>query len=286
MVLENRHFPARLIWNVGIIEFPFDFGQVIDVRVLALEFAELGDDHVSPCGLVGLPLGNFKSEFSNQVSHCEKDNWRWFFKAMFTGLVESLGSIVLLQMQPPGALIGIESGVVAEDVKIGDSISVNGCCLTVVESFRSILFFEAVEETLSKTNLGERQIGNYVNLERSLKIGDRLGGHYVSGHIDGLATVDAIEPGEKWATYWFRIEPQMSKFLAPKASIAIDGVSLTLVDVELERFSVALIPHTLGVTTLGNLHPEDTVNIETDILAKYVARQIEFEKNFNKELNA
>lgn len=194
---------------------------------------------------------------------------------MFTGLVETLGSVAQLEVQGPGVRLQIDAGGIVADAAIGDSIAINGCCLTVVARDGTLLSFEAGSETLSRTNLGRLQVGSSVNLERSLKVGDRLGGHYVSGHIDGLGTLDARQQEGEWAFLWFRVPSQLTRQMASKGSVAVDGVSLTLVEVESERFSVALIPHTLAVTTLGQLKPGDHVNIETDILAKYVQRQLE-----------
>lgn len=194
---------------------------------------------------------------------------------MFTGLVEIRGTIERLEQRGPGVRLYIRAGVVSDGAQLGDSIAVNGCCLTVVEQQGEILAFDAGTETLSRTNLGRLQPGSFVNLERSLCVGDRLGGHYVTGHIDATGAIDErIDEGE-WSKFWFRVPRTLTKQMVSKGSIAVDGVSLTLVDVEPERFSVALIPHTLGVTTLGTLQPGDPVNLETDLLAKYVEKQLE-----------
>ena len=197
---------------------------------------------------------------------------------MFTGLVETVGSVESLRPAGPGVRLLVRAGMVAEDAALGDSIAVNGCCLTVVEMTGDCLGFDAGSETLSRTNIGILAPGSRVNLERSLKVGDRLGGHYVSGHIDALGTLEEIKQEGAWAFYWFRVPPELTRQMASKGSIAVDGVSLTLVNVELGRFSVALIPHTLEATTLGNLAPGDAVNIETDILAKYVEQQLKYVK--------
>jgi riboflavin synthase len=158
----------------------------------------------------------------------------------------------------------------ADDANVGDSIAVNGCCLTVVERTGELLAFEAGSETLGRTNLGRLAKGSQVNLERSLKVGDRMGGHYVTGHIDAVATLHERREEGPWSFLWFRVPPNLTRQMASKGSVAVDGVSLTLVDVEPDHFSVALIPHTLAVTTLGRLKIGDEVNIETDLLAKYV----------------
>ncbi len=194
---------------------------------------------------------------------------------MFTGLVESLGLLIERHNRPPGCLLRIEAGLVAADAQLGDSICVNGCCLTVVHRSGSELQFEAGEETLQRTNLGQLTAGQAVNLERSLKVGDRLGGHYVSGHIDAVATLLNREEDPPWAKLWFLIPESLAPQVASKGSITVDGVSLTLVDVTPNSFSVALIPHTLSVTTLGRLALGGRVNIETDVLSKYVERQLQ-----------
>ena len=193
---------------------------------------------------------------------------------MFTGLVEARGTIERLEQRGPGVRLFINSGIVSEGAQLGDSIAVNGCCLTVVEIAGGLLAFDAGTETLSRTNMGGLKPGSFVNLERSLRAGDRLGGHYVTGHIDATGTLDErIDEGE-WSKFWFRVPRALTLQMVSKGSIAVDGVSLTLVDVEAERFSIALIPHTLDVTTLGLLQVGDVVNLETDLLAKYVEKQL------------
>ena len=193
---------------------------------------------------------------------------------MFTGLVEATGKITALESQGPGMRIVVNAGDLANGVEIGDSIANNGCCLTVIEANGPYLAFEAGPETLSKTSLGSKQIGDSVNLERSLQVGDRLGGHLVTGHVDAKGVLDERTDDEEWSTFWFQVPKTLIRQMAPKGSITVEGVSLTLVDVEADRFCVALIPHTLEVTTLGGLQPGDTVNLETDLLAKYVEQQL------------
>lgn len=195
---------------------------------------------------------------------------------MFTGLIEEMGEVVNLERRPPGVRLTVHAPKTAVDARIGDSVAVNGCCLTVVAAESNSLAFDAGAETLSRTNLGRLQRGSLVNLERSLRVGDRLGGHYVTGHIDATGSLAERIDEADWSTFWFGMPQRLARQLASKGSIAVDGVSLTLVDVEPERFSVALIPHTLEVTTLGKLQPGDPVNLETDVLAKYVEKQLEF----------
>ncbi len=197
---------------------------------------------------------------------------------MFTGLVEEVGTIHAVKTAGPGIRLTVKAAVVGKDTAVGDSIAVSGCCLTVVKKERGLLTFEAGQETLSRTNFLRLAKGSRVNLERSLALGERLGGHLVMGHIDATGTLIKLRDDGNWSSLTFRIPPRTARQLAPKGSVAVDGVSLTLVTVDGDRFSVALIPHTLAVTTLGRLKIGDVVNIETDLLAKYVERQLESRK--------
>ena len=194
---------------------------------------------------------------------------------MFTGLVEEKGTIESVAAKDGAADFVINAPLVSADAAIGDSIAINGCCLTVVAIDGAKLTFQAGTETLSRTNLGEFKTGSAVNLERSLKVGQRMGGHYVSGHVDALATVDERNDDGQWAEFWFKVPTELTRQMASKGSVAVDGISLTLVNVETERFSVALIPHTLEHTTLGDRNVGAQVNIETDLLAKYVQQQMD-----------
>lgn len=193
---------------------------------------------------------------------------------MFTGLVQSLATVRAIEPDGPGVRLTIRDEAIAQRAKIGDSIAINGCCLTVVELDGADMSFEAGAETLSRTNLGKLQPGAAVNLESSLRVGDELGGHLVAGHVDAVGKLARREDDSQWSTMWFSVPGELTRQMASKGSVAIDGVSLTLVDVTREAFSVALIPHTLSVTTLGRLKPGDEVNLETDLLAKYVERQL------------
>lgn len=197
---------------------------------------------------------------------------------MFTGLVEGLGRVagitaetagMTFEIEPPASMLAVN---LAETLPtaIGDSVAINGCCLTVVAIDNSRWVFQAGLETLSKTNLGRFQVGDAVNLERSLPVNGRLGGHFVQGHVDGIGQVDQIDRDADWVTMGFHVPASLARLMVPKGSVAVDGVSLTLVTVEAERFTVALIPHTLSVTTLGQRAIGQTVNLETDILGKYV----------------
>ena len=194
---------------------------------------------------------------------------------MFTGIIETMGHVVEVRPEPPGVRLIVRTGELAREAKIGDSIAVSGCCLTVVAVEEETVEFDVGSETLSRTHLGQLAPRDYVNLERSLRIGDRLDGHFVTGHIDAMGTLAERTDEGDWSTFWFRVPPLLIRQMASKGSIAVNGVSLTLVDVCPDRFSVALIPHTLQVTTLGSLQPGDAVNLETDLLAKYVERQLE-----------
>ena len=164
---------------------------------------------------------------------------------------------------------------IAAETAVADSISINGCCLTVVAVAGDTMAFQAGPETLARTNLGELRPQSPVNLERALRVGGRLGGHFVSGHIDGTGNLVERHDHGDWSTFWFSLPRALSRQMASKGSIAVDGVSLTIVDSEPDRFSVALIPYTLAVTTLGPLEVGGQVNLETDILAKYVQRLVE-----------
>jgi riboflavin synthase len=194
---------------------------------------------------------------------------------VFAGLVEELATVAQVRPHPPGQRLVVQAAIVSQGTRIGDSIAINGCCLTVVELDGQRLAFDAGPETLQRTNLGSLQAGDCVNLERSLCVGDRLGGHFVTGHIDAVGQIDLCILDGDWATYWFRCPAELTRQMASKGSIAVDGISLTLVDVQRDRFSVALIPHTLRVTTLGRKHEGSVVNLETDLLAKYVQQQID-----------
>jgi riboflavin synthase len=194
---------------------------------------------------------------------------------MFTGLVESLANVERIDVEGAGRRLVIAAGPMAATAKLGDSIAVNGACLTVVERAGERLHFQAGPETLSRTNLGELRPGDRVNLERPLALADRLGGHMVQGHVDSIGHIADRQRQGDWETVWFRCPPELTMQMVPKGSVAVDGVSLTLVDVTADRFSVALIPHTLAQTTLGFKPVGAAVNIETDILAKYVAKLVQ-----------
>lgn len=200
---------------------------------------------------------------------------------MFTGLVQALGEVLSVQEEPGGRRLHVRwpglNTAADGQVLMGDSIAVNGCCLTVVEisATGDAFHFQAGPETLRKTNLGRLQAGSKVNLERALRLSDRLGGHIVQGHVDTTATLVEHRPEGPWAFLKFELDPAWTRLMVPKGSIAVDGVSLTVVDTGPGWFTNMLIPHTLAVTTLGYRAVGEPVNIETDILAKHVQRLLE-----------
>jgi riboflavin synthase len=194
---------------------------------------------------------------------------------MFTGLVQTLAKVVAIHPEPPGKRLSIQAPEIAAAAKIGDSIAVNGCCLTVAQLPPGEVGFDVIQETLDKTNLRLLQGGDEVNLERALRIGDRLDGHFVQGHIDGTGPL--LEHLTTDREYRLRIgaPDHLMKYLAPKGSICVDGVSLTIAKVEANQFEVALIPTTLNLTTLGSRPPGRLFNLEADILAKTIVHYLE-----------
>lgn len=194
---------------------------------------------------------------------------------MFTGLVEALGRVAAVVPEPPGLRVVVECGDIAAGATLGESICVGGCCLSVVLVDGPRIAFELGPETLLRTTLGGLTVGAEVNLERSLRFSDRLGGHLVTGHVDGRGRLAARVVAGDWVNCRFAAAPPLLAQLAAKGSVAVDGVSLTVVDVAADSFGVALIPHTLSVTTLGGLAVGDEVNLETDLVFKYVARWLE-----------
>jgi riboflavin synthase len=188
--------------------------------------------------------------------------------AVFTGLVQEVGTVIGLE----GGRLTIGAAQTAGRVAIGDSVSVDGVCLTVVACDESSLSFDAVPETLARTALRALTAGAPVNLEAALRAGDALGGHYVQGHVDGVGTVRSVEPEGDGTRVAFHAPPELLRYVVEKGSIAVQGTSLTVAAVDEDGFEVALIPHTLEATTLDALEPGDRVNLETDVLAKYVEK--------------
>ncbi len=192
---------------------------------------------------------------------------------MFTGIVEELGRVRAVAANDGGARLEIEATTVLDDAGIGDSIAVNGCCLTVVELADNWWAADAVTETLERTTLGALQPGDPINLERPVRLQDRLGGHIVQGHVDGVGCVAeqvALPDGSSRLT--IDAPPEVLRYVVEKGSIAVDGISLTVAGLASGRFDIAVIPHTLAVTTLGARRAGARVNIEVDVLAKYVER--------------
>ncbi|MBN2412358.1 riboflavin synthase [candidate division KSB1 bacterium] len=189
---------------------------------------------------------------------------------MFTGLVEETGTIQSLEKKGDGYLIIIKACYVLDDLNIGDSIAVNGVCLTVVEKDGNSFSVEAVEETIQRSALARLTVNQPVNLERALKANSRLGGHFVQGHVDGIGEVISLQ--KKAPGYWLNIKvsQELLKYLVPKGSIAVNGTSLTIADIDGEIVSIAIIPHTAQATTITNLKTGTKVNIEADILGKYI----------------
>jgi riboflavin synthase len=194
---------------------------------------------------------------------------------MFTGIVETIATITRIEGGADRATLVIDAPAVSGGVKRGDSIAVNGACLTVTAIEGGSLTFEAVAETLSRTNLGELKSGSVVNLERAMRADQRLDGHIVQGHVDAVGRVRALDRAGFDVRLFVDCEPSFCLLLVEKGSVAIDGVSLTLVGVETRGFDVALIPHTLGATTLGRRRVGDRVNLEADVLGKYVKHYVE-----------
>lgn len=194
---------------------------------------------------------------------------------MFTGLVEEVGTIRSVAPVGEGARVTIEATTVLGDVEMGASIAVNGCCLTVVEWGDDWWAADAVPETMDRTNLGGLQPGDPVNLERPLAANGRYGGHVVQGHVDGTGEVLAIDELDDGShRYTFSLPPELAAYVVEKGSVAVDGISLTVAGVDSTSFSIAIIPHTHAVTAMGQRQVGDTVNLEADVLAKYVERLV------------
>lgn len=185
---------------------------------------------------------------------------------MFTGLIEEAGAVI----RKGGRELVIHAQTVLEDLKEGDSIAVNGACLTAVKVDAESFVVQTSPETLERTTLGQLSPGDAVNLERSLAVGDRLGGHFVQGHVDGVGRVHSVVPQGEFSMWRFQAPVEVARYLVPKGSITVDGISLTVVDPQGDTFGVAVIPETIVRTTLGNRRPGDAVNLEADLLGKYI----------------
>jgi riboflavin synthase len=191
---------------------------------------------------------------------------------MFTGIVEELGEIVAIERGAESAVVTVRGPLVTRDATQGSSIAVNGVCLTVVGHDQQTFSVDVMAETLNRSSLGSLQAGTLVNLERAMTASARFGGHIVQGHVDGTARILARVPGDRWEVVQFTLPADLSRYVVEKGSITVDGVSLTVSDITDDTFSVSLIPTTLGLTTLGHKVVGDAVNLEVDVIAKYVER--------------
>jgi len=194
---------------------------------------------------------------------------------MFTGIIVGTGKVTKIDQKTKNRSaiqMTVNLGKYAKGLKIGQSVAINGVCLSATKISNNNCVFEMIDETTKKTDLGNVKAGSTVNVERSLKVGDRLEGHFVLGHIDGVATITNIEKKPKEVKIWFKIPKKLTKYVVKKGSIALDGISLTLVDVKKDVASVCLIPHTINVTNFKSKKIGDKLNIETDVLGKYILK--------------
>jgi riboflavin synthase len=194
---------------------------------------------------------------------------------LFTGIIEGIGKVIKINKNTTNrsALqLMVDLGKHSKGLKIGQSVALNGVCLSVTKISKNKCSFEMIDETIKKTDLGNLKIGGIVNIERSLKVGDRMEGHFVLGHVDGVGIIKKIEKKPKEVKLWFEIPKKLSKYVVKKGSITLDGISLTVVDVKKNNASVCLIPHTMNVTNFNSKKISDKINIETDILGKYILK--------------
>jgi riboflavin synthase len=198
---------------------------------------------------------------------------------MFTGIIEELGRVTAIETQPDAKRITFEGALVTSDVSRGDSIAVCGACLTAVEIDNGKFTADVMNETLRLTNLGNLEVGDPVNLERAMNAATRFGGHMVLGHVDGVGTVVSREPSDNWEWVRVSIAEELTKYVVLKVSITIDGISLTVNEINGNVLGFSLIPETLRLTTLGTKQPNDRVNIEVDVMAKHIERLLEARNN-------
>jgi riboflavin synthase len=191
---------------------------------------------------------------------------------VFTGLIREVATVASVEGGADGVRLTIDAPETSRDAIVGDSIAISGVCLTVVAVDDELLSFDAVPETLSRSSLGRLKAGDHVNLEPALRAGEPLGGHYVQGHVDGVGAVRSSEPEGDGRRIWFDAPADLLRYVVEKGSISVEGTSLTVAGLDDAGFAVALIPHTLQATTLGQLQAKDPVNLEVDVLAKYVER--------------
>ncbi|MEV4418028.1 riboflavin synthase [Catellatospora sp. NPDC049609] len=200
---------------------------------------------------------------------------------MFTGIVEELGEVVRLDWQGDGAVVTVRGPLVVTDARHGDSIAVNGVCLTVISTEGDTFRTEVMKETFDRSSLGSIAPGERVNLERAVTAATRLGGHIVQGHVDGVGTIASKRPGGGWEDVRILLPAGLSRYIVEKGSITVDGISLTVVAVDDESFTVSLIPTTLELTTLGHKQPGALVNLEVDVIAKYVEKLVAAQRGAN-----
>jgi riboflavin synthase len=193
---------------------------------------------------------------------------------VFTGLVREVGVVEAVEGGADGVRLRIGAPETARSADVGDSVSIAGVCLTVVAVADGAVAFDAVPETLDRSSLGRLRAGARVNIEPALRAGDQLGGHYVQGHVDGVGTVRSVEPEGDGCRIWVDTDSELLRYVVEKGSITVEGTSLTVAALDELGFAVALVPHTLAATTLGQLQPGDPVNLETDVLAKYVEKLV------------
>lgn len=193
---------------------------------------------------------------------------------MFTGIVEHLGKVASIDTTESGCAIVVDAGPLGEGLELGGSIAVNGVCLTAVDVEGGRVTFQAMAETLDRTSLGDLTAGEGVNLERPMRADGRFDGHIVQGHVDGVGAIRSVEPDGSSLRMWIDVPSDLLRHVVEKGSITVDGVSLTVAAVDGDGLEVALIPHTLEVTTLGVRHPGDRLNLEVDVIAKYVERML------------
>lgn len=200
---------------------------------------------------------------------------------MFSGIVEGTGKITAIKKIPAGRRFIIQLGRFTRDLKAGASVSINGVCLTVEQIKRGQVQFLAIPETLRKTNLGQLTVGSFVNIERSLKLGDTISGHFVAGHVDGVGKITRRLADKKEYKLWIKVPVPLRPYIAPRGSVALNGVSLTVAEVKKDIFAVALIPLTLELTNLGQLELEDGVNIEIDLIARQIVHLLTINRAFD-----
>lgn len=193
---------------------------------------------------------------------------------MFTGLVRDIGTVVAIENNGPGRRVAIETGLDLQKTPVGASMACSGCCLTVTKKEKNTFFTDVSAETLKLTIISDWRVGTRVNIEPSLHLGDEIGGHFVFGHVDGLARIEEVNPEGQSYRMKVAVPQALARFIAPKGSVTLDGVSLTVNEVLGDNFGVNIIPHTWACTTLGFKKPGDALNVEIDMLARYVARML------------